>query len=83
MGPSPALAAVKARQSAMTLYSFNLGLLGGMAKGDIEYDADAASAAQTSQIAPEAKAISARIATPETFRTARPAPSPRKLYKKP
>ena len=45
--------------------------------------AEAASAAQTSQVAPEAKAISARIATPETFRTARPAPSPRKLYKKP
>lgn len=38
-------AAVKARQSQMTLYAFNLGLLGGMAKGDIDYDADAASAA--------------------------------------
>lgn len=38
-------AAVKARQSQMTLYSFNIGLLGGMAKGEIEYDADAASAA--------------------------------------
>ncbi|WP_281855908.1 c-type cytochrome [Litoreibacter halocynthiae] len=38
-------AAVKARQSQMTLYSFNLGILGGMAKGDIEYDADAATAA--------------------------------------
>jgi cytochrome c556 len=38
-------AAVKARQSQMILYSFNLGLLGGMAKGDIEYDATAASAA--------------------------------------
>ena len=38
-------AAVKARQSQMTLYSFNLGLLGGMAKGEIEYDADAAAAA--------------------------------------
>lgn len=39
------LSAVKARQSQMTLYSFNLGLLGGMAKGDIEYDADAATGA--------------------------------------
>lgn len=39
------LAAVKARQAQMTLYSFNLGLLGGMAKGNIDYDADAASAA--------------------------------------
>lgn len=34
--------AVKARQSLMTLYSFNLGLLGGMAKGEIAYDAEAA-----------------------------------------
>ena len=38
-------AAVKARQSQMTLYAFNIGLLGGMAKGEIEYDAGAASAA--------------------------------------
>lgn len=38
-------ATVKARQSQMTLNSFNIGLLGGMAKGDIEYDADAATAA--------------------------------------
>lgn len=38
-------AAVKARQSQMTLYAFNIGLLGGMAKGDIDYDAGAASAA--------------------------------------
>ncbi len=42
------VAAVKARQSAMTLYSFNLGLLGGMAKGQIEYDADAATRAAAS-----------------------------------
>lgn len=39
------LAAVDARQAQMSLYAFNLGLLGGMAKGDIEYDATAASAA--------------------------------------
>jgi len=41
-GPTPQQRAVKARQSKMTLYAFNLGLLGGMAKGDIEYDAQAA-----------------------------------------
>lgn len=39
------LAAVDARQAQMSLYAFNIGLLGGMAKGDIEYDATAASAA--------------------------------------
>lgn len=39
------MAAVKARQSQMTLYAFNISLLGGMAKGEIEYDAAAASAA--------------------------------------
>lgn len=38
-------AAVEARQSQMTLYAFNIGLLGGMAKGEIDYDAEAASAA--------------------------------------
>ena len=37
--------AVKARQSHMQLYSHNLGILGGMAKGEIAYDAEAASAA--------------------------------------
>lgn len=39
------LAAVKARQSQMQLYAFNLGLLGGMAKGAIEYNAEAAAGA--------------------------------------
>jgi len=39
------LQAVKARQSQMTLYSFNLGVLGDMAKGATEYDADVASKA--------------------------------------
>lgn len=34
--------AVKARQSKMTLLAFNIGILGAMAKGDQEYDADAA-----------------------------------------
>lgn len=39
------MAAVKARQAQMNLYAFNISLLGGMAKGEIEYNADAASAA--------------------------------------
>lgn len=38
-------AAVKARQAQMTLYAFNIGQLGSMAKGDVEYDAEAATAA--------------------------------------
>lgn len=37
--------AVKARQAHMQLYAFNLGILGGMAQGKVDYDADAASAA--------------------------------------
>lgn len=37
--------AVKARKAHMQLYAFNLGTLGAMAKGEVEYDADAASAA--------------------------------------
>lgn len=37
--------AVKARQAVMQLYAFNLGTLGGMAKGAIEYDMAAAQAA--------------------------------------
>ncbi len=40
-----AAAAVKARKAQMQLYAFNLGQLGAMAKGDVDYDADAASAA--------------------------------------
>lgn len=36
---------VKARQSTMTLYAFNLGTLGAMAQEKIPYDAEAASAA--------------------------------------
>lgn len=34
--------AVKARQAHMQLYSHNLGILGAMAKGEMDYDADAA-----------------------------------------
>lgn len=39
---SPEDRAVKARQAKMTLYSFNLGVLGAMAKGEVAYNADAA-----------------------------------------
>lgn len=39
---SPEQKAVNARIAHMQLYSFNLGLLGGMAKGDVEYNADMA-----------------------------------------
>ena len=38
-------APVMARQSHMHLYAFNLGVLGDMAKGETEYDAEAAQAA--------------------------------------
>ena len=37
--------AVKARQAHMSLYGFNLGVIGAMAKGEVEYNADAAMAA--------------------------------------
>ncbi len=37
--------AVGARKAHMQLYAFNLGTLGAMAKGEVEYDAGAASAA--------------------------------------
>lgn len=37
--------AVKARKAHMQLYAHNIGVLGGMARGNIEYDADAAIAA--------------------------------------
>ena len=36
---------IKARQAVMQLYAFNLGILGSMAKGAVEYDADQASIA--------------------------------------
>ncbi|MEX0285966.1 MAG: cytochrome c [Paracoccaceae bacterium] len=41
------MGAVKARKATMQLYAFNIGILGAMAKGDVEYNADAASAAAT------------------------------------
>ncbi|UZD91974.1 c-type cytochrome [Cognatishimia activa] len=37
--------AIKARQGQMQLYAHNLGILGAMAKGEVAYDAAAASAA--------------------------------------
>lgn len=37
--------AIKARKAQMQLYAFNIGQLGAMAKGSVEYNADAASAA--------------------------------------
>jgi len=37
--------AVKARQSQMQLYAFNLGTLGAMAKGEVDYNAEAAQGA--------------------------------------
>lgn len=43
--------AIKARQALMQLYSFNLGILGGMAKGKIDYDAEAASVAADNLLA--------------------------------
>lgn len=39
---------VQARQQLMDLYAYNLGVLGGMAQGRVEYDAELASAAATS-----------------------------------
>jgi len=48
----PAFArAIDARQAHMQLSAFNLSLLGGMAKGEIEYDADAAKAAAGNLVA--------------------------------
>jgi len=37
--------AIKARQGLMQVYSFNMGLLSAMAKGDMDYDAELASLA--------------------------------------
>ncbi|MDF0603770.1 cytochrome c [Psychromarinibacter sp. C21-152] len=37
--------AVKARQSHMQLYAFNIGILGNMAKGEVDFDAASAQAA--------------------------------------
>ncbi len=39
---NPFAAGIKARQAQMQIYAFNLGILGAMAKGETEYDAEAA-----------------------------------------
>ncbi|WP_170364019.1 c-type cytochrome [Ruegeria arenilitoris] len=43
--------AVKARKAVMQLYAFNLGTLGGMAKGEVEYNAEAATRAANNLVA--------------------------------
>lgn len=43
--------ALNARKSHMRLYGHNLGILGGMAQGKIDYDADAATAAADNLVA--------------------------------
>lgn len=43
--------AIKARQSLMQLYAFNLGQLGAMAKGDVAYDSEMASKAALNLVA--------------------------------
>jgi cytochrome c556 len=48
---SAAEAAVKARKSHMQLYAFNVGTLAAMAKGDVPYDAAAATAAAANLLA--------------------------------
>ena len=47
----PHAGAIKARQSHMQLYAFNLGILGGMARGNTEYNAEAAMAAAANMAA--------------------------------
>ena len=42
--------AIKARQAQMNLYAFNLGALGAMAKGQVEYDSEAATKAATNLV---------------------------------
>jgi len=42
---------IKARQAVMQLYAFNLGILGAMAKGDIDYDAELAKASADNLLA--------------------------------
>lgn len=44
-GGGPFDQAIKARQAPMTIMAFNLGILGGMAKGEVEYDSATASQA--------------------------------------
>ncbi len=50
-GMDPLQAAVQARQSQMFLFQFNLMTLGGMAQGNVPYDAAAATAAANNLVA--------------------------------
>ncbi len=43
--------AIKARKAQMTLFSFNLGILGAMAKGEAEYNAETAAGAANNLLA--------------------------------
>lgn len=43
--------AIKARQGLMRIYAHSLGILGGMAKGEVEYNADAAQTAADNLLA--------------------------------
>ena len=56
---------VKARQAHMALYGFNIGVLGGMAQGKIDYDAEAATKA-ASNLAALAKLDQSNYWTPGT-----------------
>ena len=47
----PMQAAVNARQAHMQLFAHNLGILGGMARGNMDYDATIATAAATDLVA--------------------------------
>ncbi|MDE0754724.1 MAG: cytochrome c [Woeseiaceae bacterium] len=42
---------IEGRQAFMQVYRFNLSILGGMAKGDVEYDADLAAASANNLLA--------------------------------
>lgn len=50
-GPDPIAGAIMARKSHMQLYQHNIAVLGGMAQGNVAYDAAAASAAAGNLVA--------------------------------
>lgn len=47
---NPFAAGIKARQALMQVQAFNIGILGAMAKGEAEYDAEAATRAATNLV---------------------------------
>ena len=47
---NPFAAGIKARQALMQVQAFNIGILGAMAKGEAEYDAEAATQAATNLV---------------------------------